>query len=167
MTTIRATFTKFLDVPSRKIVQIVLEIPSEAADSALKALGGWPRPDESRWVAVVRLTEKAATQPVSEPEESKPDKPSRRMAELSRVQQAGIHCNDPLFCRFLVDHHLLLVAADETIKDAAIRWVRRQCRSQRRNFDNNREAGELWDVLRAEFDGWAGRTARPDERSAG
>lgn len=51
----KATFD-FRLVKGRKVAQIVVEVPIEEADNALKALGGIPRPDLERWVAVARLS---------------------------------------------------------------------------------------------------------------
>ncbi len=169
MTAIRATFVKFLDVPSRKVVQIVLEIPTEEADHALGVLGGWPRPDVSRWVAVAPLTEKAATRPVQEPAEAKPDKPRRRMSELSRAQQAGIMCNDERFQDWLVRRFELSVNNKVmTTAEAAAQFVRAYCKvKSRTQLDTEPDRGAIFDGLRSEFDAYMGRTARPDERSAG
>lgn len=52
----KATFSDFRLVKGRKVAQIVVEVPIEEADNALKALGGIPRPDLERWVAVARLS---------------------------------------------------------------------------------------------------------------
>lgn len=51
----RATFSDFRIVKGRKVCQVVLEVALEQADAALEVLGGVPRPDAERWVAVARL----------------------------------------------------------------------------------------------------------------
>ncbi len=159
MTAIRATYSDLKLVKTRKVLQLIFEVPIEEADNALRVLGGMPRADAETWVGIAPITEEAATRAPTPT-----DKPKRRMADLSRAQQAGIHCGAPLFCQFLVEHHNMLVDADETIKDAAVGWVRRQCRSQRRYFDTNPDAAELWDQLRAEYDAWTGKIGWPDEQ---
>lgn len=55
MTAIQATFSDFKLIKSRSVVQLVLELPIEAADAALASLGGIPQPGMERWVAVAPL----------------------------------------------------------------------------------------------------------------
>jgi hypothetical protein len=78
----RATFSDFRIVKGRKMAQIVLETPLEEADAALEVLGGVPRPDAERWVAVARLE----TQP-AKVEKPKGPTPSQRAWALSQSQR--------------------------------------------------------------------------------
>jgi hypothetical protein len=55
-----ATFSDFKIIRGRKVAQVVLEVPLEAADTALRVLGGVPRPDAECWVAVARLQRSGA-----------------------------------------------------------------------------------------------------------
>lgn len=58
---IRATYSDMRPVKSRKVVQLVFEIPVEQAESALQTLG-FPRPDAEMWCAIARLVTPAATE---------------------------------------------------------------------------------------------------------
>ena len=51
----RASYSDWKLIRTRKIVQIVLEVPVEEADVAYQVLGGMPNPAESFWCAVARL----------------------------------------------------------------------------------------------------------------
>jgi hypothetical protein len=85
----RATFSDFRIVKGRKMAQIVLETPLEEADAALEVLGGVPRPDAERWVAVARLE----TQP------AKVEKPKGPTAS----QRAWALCNTRSFKSWIDD----------------------------------------------------------------
>ncbi len=129
MTAIRATFSDFRTVKSRKIAQLVMEVPIEEADAALRSLGGVPRPDVDRWVAIAPLTEEAAKRPPREP---------KSWTELSYAAQAGIRCNDPKFQAWL----------NEPDADRAAAAVRRICGViSRTEFDKDIEAGKHWHDL--------------------
>jgi len=52
---IRGTFADFRIIKTRKLVQIIIEIPIEKADEALRTLGGIPMSDQERWVAIARI----------------------------------------------------------------------------------------------------------------
>ena len=43
------------NIPSRKIVKFIVEVPSELAFAAMKAMGGWPQSDNPFHVAVAVL----------------------------------------------------------------------------------------------------------------
>ena len=51
----QGTFAQVKPIAGRKVYQFIIEVPMERADAALKAMGGLPNPEESRWVAVARL----------------------------------------------------------------------------------------------------------------
>lgn len=50
-----ASYSDFRIIKRRKVVQVVLELPIEAAGHAWNVLGGVPDPTESRWFGVARL----------------------------------------------------------------------------------------------------------------
>jgi hypothetical protein len=105
----QATFSDFKLIRGRKVAQVVLEVPIEAADAALETLGGLPRPDAERWVAVARLvpaTEKPVErQSAPAPTVTLPEKPRRPFDDLAMSAQAALKCNDPAFQRFMVEMH--------------------------------------------------------------
>lgn len=63
MTAISATFSDFRIVKGRKVAQLIFETPLEAADEALRMLGGLPRPDAERWVGIAPLKAKPTAAP--------------------------------------------------------------------------------------------------------
>lgn len=146
MTAIRAAYSDVKLVKTRKVFQLIFEVPIEEADNALRVLGGMPRPDAETWVGIAPITEETATRA--------PDKPRRRMAELSRAQQAGILCNEPKFLQF----HGYIDAEEMA------RYVRFSCGvSSRAELDSNQAAGEVWDAMRTEYDAWRGAIGSPQE----
>ena len=46
------TFADCKILKTRSVLQIIVEIPIEQADEALKALGGIPQPSEERWCGI-------------------------------------------------------------------------------------------------------------------
>ena len=87
----RATFSDFRIVKGRKVCQLVFELPIEAADEALKALGGLPQPATERWFGIARLTEEAVRK----------DDAKARYQQASEGEQAvtraALLCEDPAF----------------------------------------------------------------------
>ena len=55
---IKATFADWRPVKSRKVLQIILELPLEQTQDVLTRLGA-PMPDQEKWVAVALLDPKA------------------------------------------------------------------------------------------------------------
>ena len=51
----QATYADWRLVKGRKVCQIILEVPLEAANSVLDVLGGMPDPAQSLWLGVARL----------------------------------------------------------------------------------------------------------------
>ena len=94
MTAFRASYADLKIVKTRGVCQVVLEIPLEQADAAIKLLGGVPRPDREVWVGVARLAEEAAPEP---PQPEEPAKERRRFDTLPLPQQAALLCQDERF----------------------------------------------------------------------
>lgn len=125
-----ATYASFRHVPSRKVLQVVFEIPIEQTEHAMKVLGV-PKPEEARWFAIAAM----------EAEKPKEEKRPRRWEELSNAEQAGIRCNDARF----------LLWAGYT-RDEAIEWVRRTCKVQtRKDLDRIPQAKAAWRTLDQSF----------------
>lgn len=89
MTAIRATFSDFKLVRSRKVAQLVMEVPLEDADAALTALGGIPKAATEQWVGIAPITAEAAAAP------------RKSWEQIPASQQAGIRCGDPEFRAWL------------------------------------------------------------------
>lgn len=135
MTAIRASFSDFRIVKGRKVAQLVMEVPIEQADAALRALGGVPSPDVDRWVGIAPLTEEAATR---QPENA----PRRNWDALTYCQQAGIRCSDPEFQAWL--------SVTDEIEAAA--HVREHCQvDSRTELDRTRDAAERWRQMDRDF----------------
>ena len=98
MTAFQATYSDFKIVKGRKVAQVILEVPLEAADNALAVLGGVPRPDAEVWVGVALLDKKAVQEP--------PQKERKPFHELPLPQQAGILCDDLRFQTWAREHCL-------------------------------------------------------------
>jgi hypothetical protein len=127
---IRADFSSFRPVHGRKVLQIVLEVPIELGDDALKKLGGLPRPGESRWCAIALLEEKTEAQAPAGGGSPK------KWSEYARSQQAAILCADQTFWAYFG-------CQDEA---DAVQGVRRHFRiKSRRELDTDEDAGKRWD----------------------
>ncbi len=143
----QATFADFKIVKTRSVAQIIVEIPLEAADNALAALGGVPRPDRELWVAIARLANPAPTQAPKATERPK----------HSLARQAAILCHDARFQKFIEELHGAAIenVIDEGYEEPFPEVVRRLCRVESRGeFDTDKSAGEQWNKLHAEFLQW-------------
>lgn len=137
----QATFADFRIVKGRKVAQVVVEVPLEAADNALAMLGGLPQPDKDRWVAVARLNGSpgsptpevqrlasdrgdAAPTPTVERrgESGEQTKERRPFHTLPLPQQVALRCADPHFQAWCAPDDCPVWGEPET----AI-WVRQQC----------------------------------------
>ena len=54
-----ASYSDWRIVKGRKVVQIILEVPIEAADHAYNVLGGMPKFGAEQWFAIARLKPEA------------------------------------------------------------------------------------------------------------
>ena len=136
----QGTYADFKVIKTRKVAQIVVEVPIEAANDALEALGGVPRSDKEVWLAVARLDLK----PVQAP----PERPKR---PYSYTQQAAIRCNEPVFHAFLNE----VKGYDVGEKEHAATAVKHLCEvKSRADFDKDEEAGQRWRALESEYAAW-------------
>ena len=132
----KGTFADFRLVKTRKVCQIFLEIPIEAADAALAALGGLPRSDQETWVAIARLDLSKA------PDESTA-KEHRIFCDLPGPTQAAIKCKDPLFRKFM----------NASDVDECALLVRKYCLvTSRSDIIIGSSHGDLWIDLLREFE---------------
>jgi len=93
---IKGCFADFKLIKTRRVCQIVIEVALEEADAALETLGGLPRPDQERWVALARLDQKRQPEtPVA------PAKERRAFCDLPFPQQAALKSGDPAFQKFM------------------------------------------------------------------
>lgn len=145
----RGTFSDFKLIRGRKCAQIVIEVPLEEADAALRALGGLPRPDQEAWVAVARLDPKAvAREPEKDVHEAKKRRP---FADLPYPQQAALRCQDEAFRAFLNEKmHHNVHTPEETAQ-----VIREHCGVlSRSEIAINPIAGTKWREVNNQFELW-------------
>src|ERR1700678_3123742 len=100
----KATFLDFKNIKTRKVLQLIFEVPAEEADAAMAVLGGIPRSDKERWVAVARLdpTKSVSEAPEAPKTVSQPSERERqKWMTMPPAKQAAIRCNDPVFRQFI------------------------------------------------------------------
>lgn len=160
---ITATFSDFRLVKTRKLAQLVFEVPIEEADRALSVLGGLPRSDAERWCGIARLNagrQDAGPSPLQRSPEAvaktddKPGKPKRHFSELPRSAQAAMLCENPVFQRWLLKAVGLGVPSDDctTMDDWAAKVIRIRCGVTSRSLlDKQDGAADIWDALHARF----------------
>ena len=144
----KGTFSDFRIVKGRKVVQIMVEVPSEQANAALAALGGLPDPANPAWVAVARLDAKQAEQPR---QIAAPDR--KRWEDMPPAQQAAIRCGEAKFWEFLEDYSNLSWSIANA--DGAASVVRELCGIQsRRELNDAPAAAEAWRKLDSQYWLW-------------
>jgi hypothetical protein len=142
---IQATFSDVKLIRSRKVCQLVLEIPLEQADAALSTLGGIPQPHSERWVALARLNGYAP--------EPKPDKEKQRWEDLKLSMQAGIRCSEPAFWEFVRKE--VRGARDVRDEATAANWLRWLLGiDSRSGLNDNPAAAERWRDLDRSYQAW-------------
>lgn len=154
---IRAEYSDFRMVKTRKVLQLVFEVPIEQASDALNKLG-FPNPSDSVWCAVAVLDEKASA-PVAQLDEHRSSnpadagsspagcaKPRRPFHELPLSQQCAIRCSDKQFQKYIgVESD---EEAAEVVRDV---WLHVESRSV---LDANSVAAGRWSRLEAQFKRW-------------
>lgn len=138
----RANFTSIKLVPSRGVMQLIFEVPSEMGQSAITALGGLPSPSHQPDVAIARL----ALPKGQSMDEETPDQEGR-----DAVIAAGIRPKEPVFQRWILgddfdpaDPKANVVAAQQAIRERC----RIQSRTELKTDANKRTA---WRALIAEY----------------
>jgi len=146
---IAGTYSDFKIIRSRKVAQLVVEVPIEQAQALITALG-LPNPAEETWVAVARLGPggyQSQPQAISEA-----PKAHRTFEQLPYPQQAALRCQDMNFREFL----RLEIKAD-WVRDAedAAEFVRGWCKiSTRKDIRPGTEAEKLWLRLNTHYTLW-------------
>jgi hypothetical protein len=103
MDAFQATYSDFKLVKTRKVVQIVLEVPVEHANMVLDVLGGMPDPSKESWVGVALIRPNGAKpQPAVQPRLAGA---KRDWRDVPPSQQAGIRIGEPAFAAYLKEHH--------------------------------------------------------------
>lgn len=165
----RCTYSDWKLIRTRKIVQLVFEVAVEQADVAYRVLGGMPNSAAEIWCAIARLDPAAVKQesevmpcdessidisPASGPDiparARKPVDPQKRLA-----QRAGILCADPLFWRYIQEHHGFVFGTADENEERAAKFVRTRCGvGSRADIKPNTEAGLMFDLLESAVICW-------------
>lgn len=144
---IQGDYTDLKFVRTRKVAQIVVEIPIEAAGAFVDAFGT-PNPATSIPVALARIQPSALKQQLQESVEIERKKEPREWSTLKRSQQAGIACSDPGFWNFM---SRVTGRAASSAEDAAT-CVRQFCGvNTRADFDAYPDKAANWDKLYSEY----------------
>ncbi len=142
---ISGDFCTFRHVQGRKVLQIVIEVPAEAAGAVFATLG-MPGGGEGIPVALARL------QPTAKPDAAPATAKERTpFSDLPYAQQAAMRCSDGAFNRFIADcHHDWLGDSN------AAESVRHHCGVQSRSeIIKGTPPGDKWAALDAEFFAWS------------
>lgn len=169
-----ASYADFKLIKGRKCAQIILEVPIEAADAALTALGGVPQPHIETWLAIARLDTKAVSEPpkaIAPPagdgakrslfmemakDRDAPPKERRSWSALSYAEQAGIRCQEPDFWQFVNESNKPDLPIDSG--DSAAEYVRDFCGVKSRSEIKTFTDGAMkWRRLDAEYESWQRR----------
>lgn len=148
MDAFQATYSDFKLVKTRKVVQIVLEVPVEHANMVLDVLGGMPDPSKESWVGVALIRPNGAKpQPAVQPRLAGA---KRDWRDVPPSQQAGIRCDEPVFAAFLKESY-----PDEwhESQDAA-ECVRLICAVESRSMLNDGPFRVIWTQLNSQFEAW-------------
>ena len=141
---IKGCFSDFKIIKTRKLAQLIIEIPIEQADAALATLGGIPRSDSERWVALARLDLTASQQPLPHPREKRERLPFH---ELPMPVQAGIKSDDEGFALWMTENY---PSTTEKTCAGAIRDY--CCVESRADIQPGTVAGDLWIELLRQYE---------------
>jgi hypothetical protein len=160
----RATYSDWRLVRSRKVVQIVLEVPLEGSSEAYDVLGGMPNPAAETWCAIARLDHQRTedtiapasahgTQRTQQPASERPSHPNPAPVRALRnyPQQAGIYSSKPAFWKFAQERdHPEVVDAD-----TAADYIRMYCGIEtRKQIQPGTQAEQRWLLLVSAFMAW-------------
>ena len=127
-------------VKSRKVAQVVIELPIEEANRFLSAFGA-PDPSQERWVGLAPLNIRPAQEDLPEPDE----KPRRQFNELRPSARAAIMCKEAAFWVFLkVDG-----------ESQAIAKLKRHCGiDSRRELDQDETKRMKFEMTERDYQRW-------------
>jgi hypothetical protein len=132
----QGTYSDFKLIKGRKVCQMIIEFPSEAADTVASTFG-MPQPHIEKWVAVALLSEQAVV---------------KNENAMKAIQEAGILCKEPKFGSWLREHRGMTEVEPEdpnTIAEAlrAILGVR-----SRADLSTDNDALQVWYSLKSAYD---------------
>jgi len=159
-----ATFADWKLIKTRKCVQIVFEVPLEAADAAYQVLGGMPDPSTSVWFGIAKLQQPKGGDPTADhghartpgldtaPRQETKTGGARKWDELPYSQQAALACNDAIFRAFLREGCRYPGAVDAGTAAVAVRL---HCGvDSRSELDADPDARGNWQKMYARYGEW-------------
>jgi hypothetical protein len=166
---LEAVYSDWKVVKTRKVIQLVFEIPVEADQTAYKVMGGMPDHASSRWFAIARLNQQPAkggreatspslhentlTQPAEEPTPRAP----KPFHEKSYTQQAWEMCRNTRFQQYMREQHpkswgFLNNGTPEERTTMLVRWM---CQVKSRSeIKPDMASGRAWKSLMRWYHEW-------------
>lgn len=142
----RATYADWKLIKTRSVVQIVFEVPLEAADHAYRVVGGMPNPASETWFGIAKLKPEEETE---RPRSSDTIPSPQASGAKPPGQVAGYLCTLPAFWKFINEEYQH-VRADSA--DSAAQAIRIICSvKSRADLTNDNYA---WRDLRERFRIW-------------
>lgn len=144
----RASYSDLRFVKSRKVAQVIVELPIEDAGRFVEAFGA-PNPATETWVAIARLQEPVKAQ----------EKPAKKAwADLPYSQQAAMRCQEIGFQKFINQKMLAAkryMDPSETHEDRAARYIREWCHvDSRSDITKGKFTGDQWKLLDDAYFAW-------------
>jgi len=138
---ITGDFATYRHVQGRKVLQLVIEVPAEAAAQVFATLG-MPGSGEGVPVALARLVA-----PVDAPLRIGTQKERRPFDSLPLSQQCAMTCRETGFYVFLQEKGMP--------EPNPVQYVQLECGVQsRKEIDTNEDAARRWRGLAAEYYAW-------------
>jgi hypothetical protein len=140
----QATIHGLRTVPSRGVVQLVLECPIEQLPHIAAVA------EHGAWVAVARLNKEGAEQP--RPQQDKPAGGARKSFNaLSGAQQAGILCNEEPFWLFLKERENLSIRSSEQCAEHIRQFLNVRSRA---DIEKDHRTRVLWNQYVTDYRAW-------------
>jgi hypothetical protein len=148
-----ASYSDWKLIKTRSVVQVIFEVPLEAADAAYQVLDGMPNIGSERWFGIARLNPAAQerARPEAEP----------LPGGAAAVRAAGMLCTSSTFQTFLKEKWgggwRLFSQGDDNQR--AAEFVRWRCGVQSRSeIKTNPDALARWRELHNLYSAWAWAT---------
>lgn len=159
----QASYADWKLIKTRKVVQIVFEVPVEQAGLAYEVLDGMPNYGSEVWCAIARLNLKQ--EEAAKPRPSSPDKApaggapraaAKSFHEMPAGQQAGILCREPAFIKFLSEELAAMVHGCRVVNaEQATIYVREFCGVlSRSEIETQPTAMGRWRRLVSDYRAW-------------
>lgn len=135
---IKAVYADYKRVKSRKVHQIIFEVPSEEWPDHYKVLGE-PNIDLSQWFGIAAMN-------VVEPA------PTAQDNGVNLAANAAILLNDPMFQKFLDQMYEITLSENKSNYDQTIKYL--VGINSKSELNTNPQKAQQWRELRAEYEAW-------------